>query len=107
MASKVRFYIKLNVTGVVNSLLISVTDNNNKVTWTNGTDTDEIYQLLVDRNTTQLRMSNQSPFTMDPSANAIVPHIDNGIVHTILDGIVTHVTLGLHLHDTDNEIDAL
>lgn len=105
---KLRWDIKPNAKGVVISLLIPITDNNGKVTWTTIIDKYEIYRLLVERNTRKLSMSIKTLFVMYPLADAIGPYRDNGIiVDKLLDGTATYTTLGLHLHDIDDELDAL
>ena len=65
MARKLRWYIKPSNKGGVNSLLIpESTDAEGKITWKTITDKDKIYQLLAERNTKKLSMSNTSPFAI-------------------------------------------
>ena len=52
-------------------------------------------------------MSNKSPFATGPIADAIGPYGDNDIVDKILDGSITHTSLGIEPGDVDAELDTL
>ena len=107
MAKKLRWYIKPTSKGGVNTLLIPDTDANGITTWKTISDKDEIFRLLVERNTEKLCMSNKSPFAAGPIADAIGPYGDNVIVDKILDGTITPESLGIDQLDIDIELDAL
>ena len=93
MATKLRWYIKHQSKGAVNTLLIPTTDDNGATAWTTMLDTDEIYRLIVERNTGNLSIPNTSPFTQGPLADDICLYVDNDVVDKIRDGSATHDTL--------------
>ena len=107
MAKKLRWYIKPTSKGGVNTLLIPDTDADGITTWKTISDKDEIFRLLVERNTEKLSMSNKSPFATGPIADSIGPYGDNEIVDKILDGSITHASLGINPSDVDVELDTL
>ena len=107
MAKKLRWHIKPNSKTGVNTLLVPDIDEHGTTTWKTISDKDEIFRLLVERNTEKLCMSNKSPFATGPIADAIGPYGDNDIVDNILDGTITPESLGLDPLTIDKEFDAL
>ena len=107
MAKKLRWYIKPQAQGAVQTLLVPKVNDDGSTSWETVTDPDEIHQLLIERNTKKLCMSNTSPFAVGPLADAIGPYGDNDIVDTILDGTATLESLGLTPEDVDIELKTL
>ena len=107
MAKKLRWYIKTNSKNGVNTLLIPEIDENGVTTWKTISDKDEIFHLLIQRNTEKLSMSNKSPFATGPIADAIGPYGDNDIVDKLLNGTLTPESLGIDPNDIDIELNTL
>ena len=93
MSSKLQWYIKPGTKGAVQTLLIPSTNTNGTTTWNKVSDKDEVYRLLIERNTKKLSMSKESPFATGPIADAISPYGDDAIVDLILNGTITHESL--------------
>ena len=107
MAKILRWYIKPQAQGAVQTLLVPHTHEDGSSSWETITDPDEVHRLLIERNTQKLSMSNKSPFAIGPMADAIGPYGDNGIVDNILDGTATLESIGLTPNDIDIELKTL
>ena len=60
MARKMRWYIKPQAKAAVQTLLVPHTHADSSTTWETINDTDEVYRLLIERNTHKINMSNKS-----------------------------------------------
>ena len=79
----------------MDTLLIPNIDDNGVTTWKFIYDKDEIFCLLVERNTEKITTSNKSPFAIGTIADFIGPYENNNIVDKILDGTITPEALGI------------